>query len=400
MRGHAELKDVEGSGAEVDRLTGEVSEVDQEIGAFGWGEGEELLLGRCWKQALIAADLSHGLVVVEGEAEEAAVGGVEDAEAIEARFDLEVRTDFAVDEDTVRSKFRNPRMIRISGGGVKELAVGCEVTVVKDEGNLVFAGGEMERVFVGVADEEETKETGVGVESVEAHGVVVIPEGRGVLFERIDAGSALTGDEPVGGVAVGFGGDASAVDVGDGADVGDVVAAAVEAVVDGQKVRGGKVVDPLDFEGMSRARFDDGSERCWAVAPHAGGWDVAMDLGLYLTHGDAEFAGVRYAHGLGDGECVDKGGELEDVQHRDGLVWRVWGGLLGERHLVHVVHLAEAVAGAVEKAEGGGLLQEASAGRTGIGQRGGLRSSEASKKARTPLGSACLQRYKVNVTAM
>ena len=31
--------------------------------------------------------------------------------------------------------------------GVVELAVGGEVAVVEDEGNLVLAGGEMERVF-------------------------------------------------------------------------------------------------------------------------------------------------------------------------------------------------------------------------------------------------------------
>ncbi len=168
-----------------------------------------------------------------GEAEEAAVGGVEDAEAIEARFDLEVRADLAVDEDAVGSEFGDPGMVGVSGGGVKELAVGCEVAVVEDEGDLVFAGGEMERVFDGVADEEEAEEPGVGVEAVESHGVVVVPERGGVLLEGVEAGSAFAGDEPVGGVAVGFGGDASTVDVGDGADVGDIVAAAVEAVIDG-----------------------------------------------------------------------------------------------------------------------------------------------------------------------
>jgi hypothetical protein len=131
----------------VDRLASEVGEVDQDVRAFSGGQGEELLLRRCWEQALVAAYLKHGLVVVEGEAEEAAVGGVEDAEAVEARFDLEVRANFAVDEDAVGSEFGDPGMIWVSGGCVKELAVGREVAVVEGEGNLVLAGGEMERVF-------------------------------------------------------------------------------------------------------------------------------------------------------------------------------------------------------------------------------------------------------------
>ena len=37
----AELENVEGSGAEVEGLPGEVAEVDEEIGAFGWGQDED-----------------------------------------------------------------------------------------------------------------------------------------------------------------------------------------------------------------------------------------------------------------------------------------------------------------------------------------------------------------------
>jgi hypothetical protein len=209
--------------------------------------------------------------------------------------------------------------------------------------------------------------------------MVVIPEGSGVLLEWVEAGSAFAGDEPVGGIAVGFGGDASAVDVGDGADVGDVVSAAVEAVVDGEKVCGGKVVDPLYFKGMVGARFDDGRERRWAVAPHARGRYVTVDFSVYLAHGDAEFAWVRYSHGVWQRESIDEGRQLKNVQHGHVFAWGVGDWLLGSRHLVHVVHLAEA-AGTVEEAEGGSLLQEAAAGRAGIGQRVGSRVVWLAKK--------------------
>ncbi len=58
-----------------------------------------------------------------------------------------------------------------------------------------------------------------------------------------------------------------------------------------------------------------------------------MNFGVYLAHGDAKLAWMRYTHGFGDGEWVDEGGELEDVQHRDGLARGVGSRLLGGRHL-------------------------------------------------------------------
>jgi hypothetical protein len=230
---YSELENVECSGTEVDGLAGEVGEVDEEVGAFGGGQGEEFLLCRCGEEALVAADLNHWLMIVESQAEEAAIGGVKDAKAVESRLNFEIRANFTVDEDAVGSEFGDPRVIGVSGGGVEELAVGGEVAVVEDEGDLIFAGGEVERVFGGVADEEEAEETGVGVEAVETHGVVVIPEGGGILLEGVEAGFAFAGDEPVGGVAISLGGYAGTVDVGAGADFGNVAAAAVEAVIDG-----------------------------------------------------------------------------------------------------------------------------------------------------------------------
>ena len=63
--------------------------------------------------------------------------------------------------------------------------------------------------------------------------------------KRVGADAGLAGDEPVFGVAVVFGGGLGAVEVGGGADVRYVVAAAVEGVVDGEEMLGGEVVDPV-----------------------------------------------------------------------------------------------------------------------------------------------------------
>ncbi len=83
------------------------------------------------------------------------------------------------------------------------------------------------------------------------------------------AGAGGAGDEPVLGVAVVLGGGFGAVEVDAGADVGEVVAAAVEGEVDGQEVLGGEVVDPFDLEGLAGAGFDEGGERgglAWGAA--------------------------------------------------------------------------------------------------------------------------------------
>ena len=124
-----------------------------------------------------------------------------------------------------------------------------------------------------------------------------------------------------------------------------------------------------------------------------------MNFGVYLAHGDAELTWLRYSHGVGQRESIDEGSELKNVQHGHVFAWGVGDWLLSRRHLMHVVHLGEA-AGTIEEAKGGSLLQEAATGRAGIGQRVGSRVVWLAKKARTPLGSACFQRYKVNVTAM
>ncbi len=139
-----------------------------------------------------------------------------------------------------------------------------------------------------IAEEEHAEEAGVGVEAGEAHGVVVVPERCGVLLKRVGAGAGVAGGEPVLGVAVVFGGGLGAVQMGGGADLGDAGAAAVERAVDGEEVFGGQVVDPADLEGLAGARFDQRAEGGGAVAPHSGGRDVAMNLGVDLLHREGD----------------------------------------------------------------------------------------------------------------
>src|ERR1700722_19125957 len=155
--------------------------------------------------------------------------------------------------------------------------------------------------------------------------MVVVPEGGGLLLEGVGAGARVAGGEPVLGVAVVGRRDLGAVEVGDGADVGDVGAAAVEGVVDGEEVPCGEVVDPGDLEGFAATGLDERGEGRGAVAPHARGRDVAMNLGVDLLHGDGEgtVAVVECrARRLGQWEGIDEGGGFQ----RGGNGGRVAGG--------------------------------------------------------------------------
>jgi len=144
---------------------------------------------------------------------------------------------------------------------------------------------------------------------------------------------------------------------------------------------------------MAAASFDDGSERGGAIAPHASGVHVPVDLSVDLAHGDAEFAGGWVTESLGKRKRIDEGWELQSVKFWHGGPRSVWG-LRRLCHRVHGMHLLrEAAARAVEEAEGSCLLEKAAARRVGRRQRAGLRSDEEwMRKARTPeVRSACFE---------
>jgi hypothetical protein len=152
------------------------------------------------------------------------------------------------------------------------------------------------------------------------------------------------------------------------ADLGQVAAAAVQAEIDREKVLGGELVEPLDLKRLIGARGDYGVEasgvaRCEiAIAPHAGGRNIAMDLDFSLLHRDAKIAGVG---GTGDwkyGERVYEWGQLQAGKHRDRRSLRRCGRWHGHRPIHRHGHLPrEDEASAACQCEGGGLLQKGAA---------------------------------------
>ena len=142
-------------------------EVDEEIGALGGGE-EKLLHGSgSGEETAVAADLVEGneggdvggaLGEVEIEVEEAGVGGVENAEAIRARFDAKVRADGAVDDGQVAEELRAPDAWRkaravVGSGSVDELTLVVEGAILEHERDFVVAGGKAEAELGGIAQE-------------------------------------------------------------------------------------------------------------------------------------------------------------------------------------------------------------------------------------------------------
>ena len=149
--GDTEFQDLDGAVDEVNLLTGCLREVDQEICAFSWGDKKVGHLDGRREQPLIAADLMEWLAIGEGQVEEAAVGGVEEAEAVEARLDFEEGAHLAIEEDAAAAELGYPGVFGVAGVGIVELAVGGELAVVDQKRNFVFAGGKVERVLSVVA---------------------------------------------------------------------------------------------------------------------------------------------------------------------------------------------------------------------------------------------------------
>jgi hypothetical protein len=142
--------------------------------------------------------------------------------------------------------------------------------------------------------------------------VIVIPESGRFLLEGIGGDVGFAGDEPVFREAIVFGGGAAAVEMDARADVGDVMTAAVERVIDGKEVLGGEVVDPFDLKRLVSADINEGGEGGVSVAPHPGRGNIAVGLGLDFAHGDAEVVRVEGGDWLGaleERELVDEGSE-------------------------------------------------------------------------------------------
>ena len=77
------------------------------------------------------------------------------------------------------------------------------------------------------------------------------------------------------------------MEVDDGADVRDVAACSVEAVVDGEEMAGGKAVLPLDDHALGDGRFEGRAGEAATDGPHASRRQVAVELDVGFGDGEA-----------------------------------------------------------------------------------------------------------------
>ena len=107
-----------------------------------------------------------------------------------------------------------------------------------------------------VTDQVKAGESGVNIETCNAHGVVVVPERRCGLIIVIHVIATDTWHVPVFGKSIMFGARVSAVEMSNGANCGIgniqcVIECAVNSGVDGEQMLRGQVIDETDATGCS-----------------------------------------------------------------------------------------------------------------------------------------------------
>ncbi len=316
--GYAEFEDVEGVAHQTHGGSGEWREVNDDVGALGGGEGEKLRGRGGFEQALVVGDDLERGAIGKAEAIEAAVGAVHNPKAVLAGLDLVIREQLAVGEDGVAEDFGNPGTGGVVGDGIDELAIAREQAVRDEQWDFILPCRKVEGVFARVADDEQALQSGVDVEPVYAHGVVVIEEQRSVLGGGVEAGLGLAWGGPGFGIAVAVGWGSATVEMHDGAGFRHSWLRTHEGVVNGKEMARGEMILPVDDDGFAAFGFDGGSGKATGESPHAGGRQIAMDAGMDFGDGNTVERNVlawifrigagalRAEHGR-DGQRVDEG---------------------------------------------------------------------------------------------
>src|SRR5262245_46749652 len=172
-------------------------EVDDYIEPLRWGDLNLLMTDRPIEQPDIAPDLYERRAVttrgIKREPVSARIRGIEKPEPVASVGDFQDWPGSRVHEDHVAhyslhkvlTYARRPSQRRVDGG-VEQSAVLCERSVAEHQRDVSISPGQRQRVLLVVVDEEEPGQSSVDLRSREVHSVVVVPECRGRLVERID----------------------------------------------------------------------------------------------------------------------------------------------------------------------------------------------------------------------
>ena len=148
----------------------------------------------------------------------------------------------------------------LGGDRIFELPVGKKKAIVHQQRYLVFSLGKFERVFRFVTDEIHALQSGINIQPIDAHRVVVVEEHRRILPVGIVEGSRLARNVPVLGVAVAVRRRLAAMKVNDTADHRQVGFGSMQGMVDGQKVVLRQLIHPFHDQSVVAAGF---KSRSW-----------------------------------------------------------------------------------------------------------------------------------------
>ena len=238
--------------AQDDLLSRMVFEVDHHVHALARGDHEIVHRQRSRKQALIGTDLLEALAAGKRQVIEPRIGSVQHPEAVLARLGFQIRRHPAVHRHHIAEDFRNPRLTRPSRRRITETPVAQQEAVAENERDFELSLRQIQRIFFVIPNDIRAGQARINIQPVDAHGMIVIPQHGRILLIRIKIGRGFSGNVPIFGPAVAFGRDLRAVNVDDRADFGLIGFGAVQAVVDGQKVLGGKLVGPFDQDPLPR----------------------------------------------------------------------------------------------------------------------------------------------------
>ena len=143
---------------------------------------------------LAGGDLAVLLEDLEAQVVEARVRTVQQPQTVLTLLHVELRPGLTVDQRHPSEELRQGGVHRHLAGRVEELAGGVELAVLDDDRHLVGGVGQHTRgaqgVLVRVPQDVEARKSHVDVGAGDAQGVVVVPEGAGLLLVLVGVGEA------------------------------------------------------------------------------------------------------------------------------------------------------------------------------------------------------------------
>ena len=253
----------------------------------------------------------------------ASVGGIENAEAVFARLHVEIREGLSVHHHHVAENFGNPRLLGIAGHRIVELAVLTQQPVANHQRNLEAPLGRFSASSTSSRIRNRPNMSGIDVQPVDAHGVVVIPERGGVLVVGIEIGPRFSRHIPVLGIAVALRRSLRAVNVDHAAHFG-LVRPPRRAGCGRSAGNAWRAVRwAIRSAVRGRCAFQMSGRAMIAVAPQARRRKIAVQFALDCRMGirivgnlrrNRQPGACRRLGNLGNRERIDKFGESVRIQ--------------------------------------------------------------------------------------